>query len=644
LFLFGILTFRPASLPVQHVTGNSTVFKISKAALIAAVLSLTAAPAAGLLTSTVASAAPATTNVQQGHEAASSSAEPTAPSQPETTTTGFTSSLSIPTITAVDSSMDETALRDALSGGFAKHIDEIARLNATSITIPEITLTMTITAGGADHPVTTTAHYKDILLSNVRNGVAESASVGATESNDPTASFKFGKMSMSALDFGGFLSLYSTAPAGSSDQPMKTLYRNFSFEGGSFSGPEASCTFGKIGADEFQARPLKVSFTAMMEAAQKMGAAKDATPPADAVRTFVTFLTDIFQSFKSTPLTLDGLSCSGSGSDGKPFEFKLGGITMDGYAPGIYPAISIKDVSIGSGSDSISVAAATFKSTDLSQPIKAIEDNVSSLSAEWFEKNYRRLIPAFGGFSFSGLAMDIPDTEHPGERIKANVADFDLTLSDYLNGIPTKVSSKATGVEVPLPTDSTDENVKMLLALGISKVDLGFEFAANWDRASQTASIDKMNMSAADIGSFAFASVVGNATEQLFDLDPDVQQAAGFNVALKSITVSTSDDGIGEKVVPLLAQQQGAADPTAFRTQMAGMAEGAALQILGSTDAARDLGVAVGNFISGKAKTLTINVKAKDPNGIAMPLLMQASTDPTVLASAVDITGSNPAQ
>jgi hypothetical protein len=423
---------------------------------------------------------------------------------------------------------------------------------------------------------------------------------------------------------------------------MRTLYRNFSFEGGSFSSPEASCTFGKVSADEFQARPLKVSFATMMEAAQKLEAAKGGTPPADAVATFVTFLTDIFQAFKSTPLNLDGLNCTGTGNDGKPFEFKIGGITMDGYAPGIYPAISIKDVSIGSGPDSISVAAATFKSTDLSQPIKVVQDNMSNLSSDWFEKNYRKLIPAFGGFSFSGLAMDIPDSEHPGERIKANVADFDLTLSDYLNGIPTKVTSKASGIEVPLPADSTDDSIKMLMALGITKVNVGFELDANWDKTSQAINVNKVTMSGVDMGSFSLASVIGNATEQLFDVDPNVQQAAGLNVTVKSITLNAKDDGIGDKLVPLLAQEQGVSDPAAYRTQMAGMAEGAALQMLGSTDAARALGEAVGNFISGKAKAVTINVVAKDANGIAVPVLMQASNDPTALASAVDITGSNP--
>jgi hypothetical protein len=451
-------------------------------------------------------------------------------------------------------------------------------------------------------------------------------------------------MSTSTLDFGGFLALYSFVPSGSADQPMKTLYKNFSFEGGSFQSPEASCSFGKVSADEFQARPLKVSFAAMMEAAQKMDAAKGKTPPAEAATTFVTFLTDVFQAFKSTPLSLDGLDCSGTGEDGKPFQFKIGGITMDGYQPGIYPAISIKDVSIGSGPDSISVAAATFKATDLSQPIKAVEDNVANLSPDWVEKNYRKLIPSFAGFSFSGLAMDIPDSEHEGQRIKANIADFDLTLSDYLNGIPTRISSKASGIDVPLPADSTDDSIKMLMAIGITKVNVGFEFDANWDKASQAVNVNKVTMSGVDLGSFSFASVIGNATEQLFDIDPNVQQAAGLNVTLKSITLNARDDGASDKLVPMLAQQQGIADPNAFRTQMAGMAEGAALQMLGSTDAARALGQAVGNFISGKAKTLSINIAAKDPNGVAVPVLMQASNDPTALVNTVDITGTNPAQ
>ena len=44
----------------------------------------------------------------------------------------------------------------------------------------------------------------------------------------------------------------------------------------------------------------------------------------------------------------------------------------------------------------------------------------------------------------------MPNPDDASTRYKASVADFDLTLSDYLNGIPTKISTKASGVDVPL--------------------------------------------------------------------------------------------------------------------------------------------------------------------------------------------------
>jgi hypothetical protein len=62
--------------------------------------------------------------------------------------------------------------------------------------------------------------------------------------------------------------------------------------------------------------------------------------------------------------------------------------------------------------------------------------------------------------------------------------------------------------------------------------------------------------------------------------------------------------------------------------------------LLGSTDSARQLGVAIGDFVTGKASALTINIASKDPNGVAFPLLMAATEDPTVLAGQVDVTGS----
>lgn len=587
------------------------MLKISKAALLAAVLSLSAVPAMGLVSAV-------------------------AEERSFTTTADLTTSIAIPTITAVDSTMDEAALRDVFTGGFMKHVDELAKLSATSITIPEITLKMTVTT--PDGPVVTSISYKDIVLDGVKDGVAASASVGSAETQSPEGGFAFGKMATTTFNLAGILGLYGLVESGGADQPMQTLYKNFSFDGGTFSGPQVSCSFGKVSAAEFDARPLKVSFAQLMEASNALGAAKD-NPPPEAVATLVSFLTDMFQAFKSEPMTIDGLSCKGTAEDGSPFDVAIGGLSMDGYAPGIYPALTVKGIKVSDGGvNSVSLDEAVLKSIDLSAPIAALEAEGKDLTPAWFEANYRKLIPAFGGISLSGLAMDVPNPDMPGQRIKANVGNFDITLSDYLNGVPTRIATSASGIDVPLPQDSTDDSVKMLLALGLTRVNLGYEFSAAWDKATETVTLDKLSVSGADLGSIAVAAVIGNAAEQLFDADPSVAEAASMGLTLKDVTLDVSDAGLGDVLTPMLAGQQGV-DPAGYRTQMAGALEGMTLQILGSTDAARALGKAVGDFVAGKATALSVDIAAKDPAGIPLPVLMQAENDPSALVSRFDITG-----
>ncbi|MEP7239826.1 MAG: hypothetical protein ABI697_02965, partial [Devosia sp.] len=543
--------------------------------------------------------------------------------------------LTIPSIAAVDSSMDEAAIRDALTGNFDKHAADIAKLTATSITIPEISFTITATTSGT--PVTTTVSYKDIVLSGVKDGVAAEASVGSATSTTDAGSFEFGALSAKAFDIGGLMSFYSVVPA-SADPGFKPIYKDFVFAGGKFTSPTVSCALGQITAAEFDTRPLKVPFSQFMALSQGL---KDTKPTPEQMKTLVDFFVDVFTAFKSEPITMDGLSCSGSGEDKQPFAFSVGKLKMDGYAPGIYPGITATDIKLtGGGDGAISISEATFKQTDLSQPLKALQDAGATLTPDWFETNYRLIVPAFAGFSFKGLSIDVPPGDTDGSRVKVDIADFDLTLANYVNGIPTSISSVSHGIDVPLPADSEDESVKTLLALGISHVNLNYEFGLNWDQASQTINVSKIAVSGNDLGSVAVAALIGNATPQLFALDTNAQLAAGQNVTLKSFGLDLADAGIADRFMPLLAAQEGVSDPAEYRVKMGGALEGAVLGILGSTDEARAVGAAIGDFVSGKAKALSIKVDAVSPAGLPLPLVMQAQSDPSVLRGEVTVSGS----
>ena len=533
--------------------------------------------------------------------------------------------------------MDEAAIRDTLSGGFMQHVNELSTLSAASITIPQIKLTVSV--GSGDDAKTTTTIYRNLVLANVKNGVAETMSIGAIESEGAEGHFTFDEVTTNKFAIGRILSLFSLVD-GDATGGMQPLYASYSFSGGTFAGEKISCTIGQINSGALDARPLKVSIAAMIEAANKLDQGAADTPP-EAFRTVVTFLTDAFQAFRASPTKFAGLSCEGTDEEDNAVALHLDGVDVGAFEPGVYPAIALRGLKIETADNgSLALEKAVFKAIDFTQPIKAVEAALPTITPGWFEDNWRKIIPAFGGFSLSGLSFDVPDPESEGARLQAEIADFDLSLSDYVNGVPTRLSTRANGVDVPLDAESTDDNVQTLLALGIERINLGYELSAFWDRATETVKVDKVSIAGEDLGGIAVAAVLGNATEKLFDSDSDVSLAAGLALTLKTLRVDVADAGLGDRLIPLLAGESDA-DPAEMRAQLAGTVEGMVIALLGSTAEARALGASISDFIAGKAESVTVNIVAKDPAGIAVPALTQAASDPATLLGAVDITGSS---
>jgi len=606
------------------------VLKISRAALIAATLGLSGSWGLMANAALAQDSSSEMAGMDMGTSSEASSAEPSAPST-------VTSSVTIQSVATVGSNMDEGAIRDALSGNFPQHADEIAKLTATSIDIPEIDFTVSST--GAEGPKSVTIALKALSLANVKDGIAGSFSVGSVEATSNDGSFKLGKLSAANVDFHALLGTYGFVPQGSPNDPMKVVYQDVSFEGGSITAPKISCTIGKGAFGQAQMRPTAVSYTDLQKAMQSKDSGGSLSP--DAIDKVARYYASSLKSTLGGPFDFDGLSCKGTDDANKPVEVTVGKIHVDASTtPSVTAPATFAGLKIEGDGSTVTLDQFTLKPIDFTQPIAVVDAQSGPITVAWLLGNYRKLIPAFGGFGFGGLGINGPDPEAPGSNIDVKVANFDLGMSDYLNGIPTKLTSSASGIEVPLPADSSDEQVKMLLALGITKVNLGFDLSAAWDKATQTMNVDKIALSGKDLGSVAVAAVIGNAAEQLFDIDPNVMQAAAMGVTLKSLKLDLTDAGIGDKIVPLFAAQQGA-DPTAFRAQIAGVAAGTALQLVGATDAGKALSDAVAAFLTGTSKAVNVTITSKDPAGIPVPVLMQAGDDPTVLSNAVNITGAS---
>jgi hypothetical protein len=434
---------------------------------------------------------------------------------------------------------------------------------------------------------------------------------------------------------------------GDPNAPLKPVYTAGVSGGTTQSGPLYSCTFGGSSTEQLEARPVGVLLADVLGVIEKY---KDEDePPPEALEVIVGYAVDLFRGFRGGAGTVGAIDCSIPGDT--PVSISFAGASTGSFEPGIYPQITVGALSVDAGeTGTASLGEFVLRPIDFNPTLDALASAAGELSEAWFETNWRSLIPSWGGLSFSDFAIDVTTPATPGnstlgtpatpsEHVEAKVANFDLSLGNYRLGIPTDVSVSASGVEVPLPEDTTDPQIMTLLAAGLTGVNMGFDAAAAWDEAASVINLERLALAAVDLGGMSVSATFANASEQLFAVDPNVAMAAGFALTVKDLTINVTDDGLGEILWPLAAAEQGQNDVEAFRTQMAGFAEGLAIQLIGPTDAARQLGAALSEFVTGGKGEITINITSKDPNGIPMAMFIAAQNDPTILAGQVEITG-----
>ncbi|MBL8594753.1 MAG: hypothetical protein JNK01_18865, partial [Devosia sp.] len=423
--------------------------------------------------------------------------------------------LSVPSVEVVDGNLNEGAVR-GLFTGTPGALDALATLNAKSVTIPEIKVSYPSYVDGAGPSVIT---YRDITLTDVANGVAAAAHVGGADfSGAENVTGTFGEMSVGRFDLAALLGFYGLAAAPAAGTEMKEVYADFKFSGGSLKGGDAfSCEFGTGELGSFSARPLKQNFTEInaliveADAAQKAGT--EVAP--ETVDKLVRFYADMFTAFSSTPMTFTGFNCSGKDDKGNPLTVASGPITIGGFEPAIYPAISLDDFDMTVENDGfLKFGNFTWKKMDFTAAIAAIEA-AAKLDEAYFTANWRKLVPALDGMSLADLSIDVPDPEASGKRITGTLGAFDATLGNYVNGIPANIALSLSNFILPITAEMTDLPVADLLARGVDKLDISLGTKLAWDQASSTIKVDDVLIDMGALGRINLSGTFGNATQSL---------------------------------------------------------------------------------------------------------------------------------
>ena len=249
--------------------------------------------------------------------------------------------------------------------------------------------------------------------------------------------------------------------------------------------------------------------SAELEAAETNG-----TPPSpEAIAAIINFYTDFLTALDSSPTVFEGFSCEGTDPQGKSFMLAAGPANIGGFKPGIYPAFALDNFAMEAEDGWFRLGNFTWKAMDLGDALENLADVGGELNEEWLEKNWRFIVPQFEGFSLAGLAMDVPGPDEGTNRIEAEVAALDLSLSDYVNGIPSAVASSASGVAFAVPDG---EDGAALRALGLERLSLGYGIDARWNRDQQTITLEQLSLTGNDLGSIRISGTIANAGPELF--------------------------------------------------------------------------------------------------------------------------------
>ncbi|MET0605120.1 MAG: hypothetical protein ABWZ80_01570 [Beijerinckiaceae bacterium] len=546
--------------------------------------------------------------------------------------------VSIPKVDVEGSSLTQGELTTLFQFKDAQSIvDVLGRLNAKAVRIPEIRVEQNLPAGDGK-AVRQLTIYRDLTLTDISAGKARALAVsgGTMDMDDPTlgkTAGTFGRISVEDADFTAMARFFVDKATG--DEAPKVIYRNGLFDGMSMKGAKFELTVGRMAFGEFRARPLKRGLLPIFDLIARAEKAKGEPADPQHMRDILNFIVDMFEAFESSPATVDGLKVAASDEKNRPINATVGKITIGAFTKLRYPSLTAENLKVEAPDGSFTLASASFKGTDLAPVAAGIREAEGQDFETWISANWRKLIPSFDGFALAGMNIDVPDAKNPGQRIKAKLGDFDVTLGAYMQGIPTNISTRLRNVVFDIPANTTEKGLKDILALGYRTLDVSGAIQAKWDENSKTISFDNVSVQSAAMGGVNVKATIGNAIKELFVGDPTMMQIAAMGLTAKDLEIKVDNAGLIDKLIAQEARRQNK-KPEDFRRDMGAMANVIIPGVLGGGEAAQTVANAVSAFIA-KPISLLVAAKSKDPAGLSIGEAAMASGNPLALIPKLNI-------
>lgn len=522
----------------------------------------------------------------------------------------------------------------------------IERLSAKRISIPELTLSQSI-ANIEQKIVYTNAVLSDVAQgriaqytidqSNIDTSLAASGSNGASQPKPMTMST--GAIKGQDIDVAYAARLY-TDVAGPNETESKQVYGPLSVSKVSISDRSGGFSYEELRSDGFSAKMPAQPLVETLAAITAVQNIDDLTPQQR--QEYFGKVLSIFGMIGKSNIQLIGLKIDTPEKvEGKPDKPSISTIDrIEMQIEGYKTDFGLHGLSIVNGEDKVLMEEASIKGFDWTLPAEGLSKAAALEPDELATFPYRQFLPTFERLRIGGLDIDTsapektdkPATGNP-ERIKFTLKNFETVLKNPINGIPTDFENKMEDLVIPIPEGSSE--FVEARALGLKELTLSYALSSAWDEKNSSLAIRQISVSGKDFGRIELSGLLSGITKNFFSYDVANAYAALFSVMGREIKFTWKDEGGVALLTKLYALENDISEAQARTTLTLG-ASFLLQQVAAERPQLRGATDALAAFVL-KPGTLTVTVKAKNPNGLGIFDLAAASQDPLVLLDKVDI-------
>ncbi|MBQ0823110.1 hypothetical protein KBI52_23250 [Microvirga sp. HBU67558] len=489
----------------------------------------------------------------------------------------------------------------------------LKRISVKQILIPEARVKQTL---GQDVQTTT---YRNTTLTDVVQGRITSAIIEATGAETKRAKGSLvvsnGRATMSELDLTALARLYE-AKAESTSAPFAKIYGAFAIENIDVTDNETNVTFkvGRMSGRDFMGRQTRDSWNGTFGLFTEMAERQELSPE-DQAR-FFPALADLLDAFQIGYVEASGIEVN-TKTKGKPGQARIGRVAYTGGtetqpADMRWEGFEFSDKENRVKLDGLSLTGFSFRQT---------LDGLRTLQGKSFDDldpaMIRSLVPTLGTLRLQGVSIDgTTDDEGKKVKVQAGLKGFELTADKPVNAIPTNFRFGLQNLTMALPSNSTDDGVKELVALGYKTIDVSFLAAATWNEAASEIALSEVSFQGLDMGNIGLTGRIGNVGKDLFNPDTALATVALVGARAKAVDLTVENKGLFERYMAQAAKEQ-KTTPESLRRTYAAAAAFVVPAMIGSSEQAQTLSQAVARFIAKPGK-LSVSATPKDSSGLGI--------------------------